>query len=136
MDKALQLIRDPKAWVDFGDAVDSPGWDFLSKQKKLSPKHRYCILSLANHATDMNELREQAGLFGSSGINKDIKLFWRKMAYKVIVDEPYRSLYRKELDKQYKQNQGLPNPRDINLVKFRSRMKILYGFLKDLMETI
>jgi len=84
----------------------------------------------------MNELREQAGLFGSSGINKDIKLFWRKMAYKVIVDEPYRSLYRKELDKQYKQNQRLPNPRDINLVKFRSRMKILYGFLKDLMETI
>ncbi len=130
------LLRDPKAWVDFGNIVNCPGWDFLQTLKKLSPKQRYCILALAQQATTQKELEDQAGLFGKPGLNKDVKLFWRNMAYKVITEAPYISAYRAELDRQFKRNQSSSTPLQLSHLKFRARTCALAVFLGELRSAI
>lgn len=75
-------------------------------------------------------------MFGSDGLSKEVKLFWRTVAYKVIADEPYKTRYKAELDKQYKNNQKVTDPRDLSYIKYIARQEALYCFLVDLLEEI
>ena len=116
--------------------MDSPGWDFLKTIKKLSPKQRYCILALANNAMTQKELEDQAGLFGKPGLTKEVKLFWRNTAYKIITEQPYHSVYLVELDRQYKRNESNGSPLQLSHLKFRARSCALAEFLEDLHAAI
>ncbi len=116
--------------------MDSPGWDFLKTIKKISPKQRYCILALANNATTHKELENQAGMFGAPGLTKEVKLFWRNMAYKIITEQPYRSTYLEELDSQYKKNENTGKLLQLSHLKFRARSRSLAEFLRDLYTAV
>jgi len=133
LEKAIQLLKDPKTWVNFNDAVHSPKWGLLEKTK-LSPRNRYCIIALASNATSRRDLEEQAGLFGKDGLCKEVKLFWRNIAYKLISEPEYTDLYKKELDNQYKRNVDRKSGKlELSHLKFRARAATLSHFIHNIM---
>ena len=146
LNKALRILNKQSSWEDFSELVDSPGWDFINKQK-LSPIQKFCSLALAHNAATPEDLIEQAGLFGAAGLCPCVKIFWRNVAHKVAYTGKYNPIFKERLDSEYKRNESRQNSNEgivsstegklpLSQLKLRARAYTLSVFLRDLTEAI